>query len=107
MFEISGTMMTSANGASIALLVFHDITLYKQLEREREDIIGFVAHELRNPLANLGLCNELLSMHLKAKNFEEATAVIESSKNNLLRLNKMIAELYNATKADPETSTSI
>jgi CheY-like chemotaxis protein len=29
------------------LLVIHEITIEKQAEREREDIIGFVAHELR------------------------------------------------------------
>ena len=97
-FDASGTVMVSAAGIKNLLLILHDITLHKQLQREREDIIGFVAHELRNPLSNMGLCNELLSMQLKEKNYESMPEMIQRSKNNLGRLNKMIAELYNATK---------
>lgn len=97
-FDASGTVMVSAAGIKNLLLILHDITLHKQLQREREDIIGFVAHELRNPLSNMGLCNELLSMQLKEKNYESMPEMIQRSKNNLERLNKMIAELYNATK---------
>ena len=97
-FDASGTVMVSAAGIKNLLLILHDITLHKQLQREREDIIGFVAHELRNPLSNMGLCNELLSMQLKEKKYESMPEMIQRSKNNLGRLNKMIAELYNATK---------
>lgn len=98
MFETSGTLMLSVTRTNNILLVLHDITLHKELEREREDIIGFVAHELRNPLSNMGLCQELLGMMLKEKNYEAMPAMLQRNQNNLQRLNKMIAELYNATK---------
>jgi PAS domain S-box-containing protein len=80
------------------LLVIHDITIQRYSDRQREDIIGFVAHELRNPLANIVLCNELLGEIIKENNIEAATDLITRSKNNVMRLNKMIAELYDATK---------
>jgi K+-sensing histidine kinase KdpD len=76
----------------------HDITVHKQSERQREDIIGFVAHELRNPLANIVLCNELMSETIKEKKPDETKKLLTRSKNNVMRLNKMIAELYDATK---------
>ncbi len=98
MFDASGTLMVSATGIKNILLILHDITLHKQLQREREDIIGFVAHELRNPLSNMGLCNELLNMQLTQKKYDEMPEMIQRSKSNLQRLNKMIAELYNSTK---------
>lgn len=98
MFETTGTPMFSGTGVNNMLLVLHDITLHKELQREREDLIGFVAHELRNPLSNMGLCNELMSIMITEKNYDGVPPLIEKSKNNLLRLNKMIAELYNATK---------
>jgi PAS domain S-box-containing protein len=97
-FEASGTPMLSVTGTNSILLVLHDITLHKELEREREDIMGFVAHELRNPLSNLGLCQELLGMQLEEKNYDAMPAMLQRNQNNLQRLNKMIAELYNATK---------
>lgn len=80
------------------LLVVHDITIQRYSDRQREDIIGFVAHELRNPLANIVLCNELLGEIIKENNIEAATDLITRSKNNVMRLNKMIAKLYDATK---------
>lgn len=98
MFDASGTLMLSGMGINNILLVLHDITLHKQLQREREDIIGFVAHELRNPLSNMGLCNELLTMLLQEKKYDGMPEMIQRSKNNLARLNKMIGELYHATK---------
>lgn len=98
MFEASGTPMFSVTGSNNLLLVLHDITLRTELEREREDIIGFVAHELRNPLSNMGLCQELLSMQLKEKNYDAMAVMLQRNQNNLQRLNKMITELYNATK---------
>ena len=97
-FGTSGTPMLSVTGTNNILLILHDITLHKELEREREDIIGFVAHELRNPLSNLGLCHELLDMQLKEKDYDAMPAMLQRNQNNLQRLNKMIGELYYATK---------
>lgn len=82
------------------LVVIHDITEQKHAEREREDIIGFVAHELRNPLANIVLSHELLSDAIEQNNLAEMRDMLQRSKNNLMRINKMTAELYEATKAN-------
>ena len=82
------------------LLVIHDITVYKQIEKEREDIIGFVAHELRNPLANLVLCNDLMKDAIREEKPNTASSLLQRSKNNISRLNKMIAELYESTRVN-------
>ena len=94
-FDISCSPMADTTNV---LLVIHDITIQRHSDRQREDIIGFVAHELRNPLANIVLCNELLGEIINENNIEAATDLITRSKNNVMRLNKMIAELYDATK---------
>ncbi|MEO8764355.1 MAG: PAS domain-containing sensor histidine kinase [Ginsengibacter sp.] len=99
-FDISCSSMPETDWESHALLVIHDITIHKQVEREREDVIGFVAHELRNPLANLVLCNEIMGDALKENNAEELNEMLQRSKNNVSRLNKMIAELYDATRVN-------
>ncbi len=97
-FDINCNPMQNTSGENNVLLVIHDITVHKQVEREREDVIDFVAHELRNPLANLVLCNELISEAIKENNPEAAIDILQKSKNNVFRLNKMIAELYDATR---------
>jgi PAS domain S-box-containing protein len=97
-FDVSCSLMQHTAWENNLLLVIHDITVLKQVEREREDVIGFVAHELRNPLANLVLCNEIMSEAIKENNQEEINDMLQRSKNNVARLNKMIAELYDATR---------
>ena len=97
-FDISCSPMPQTDWENNALLVIHDITIHKQVEREREDVIGFVAHELRNPLANLVLCNEIMGEAIKENDREEIDDMLQRSKNNVARLNKMIAELYDATR---------
>lgn len=94
-YAVSCTPMEDNNNV---LLVLHDITIQRYAERQREDIIGFVAHELRNPLANIVLCNELLEETLHERNLKDAADLLQRSKNNVMRLNKMIADLYDATK---------
>ena len=97
-YEISGCMIEQAGAKNNWLLVAHDITAQKQAEIEREDIIGFVAHELRNPLANIVLCNEMMSQLISDNTEGEMEEYLNRSKNNVMRLNKMIGELYDATK---------
>lgn len=95
-FDISCIPLQTSQDNNV-VLVMHDITGHKELERQREDIIGFVAHELRNPLANLVLCNEIMTDATKDNNLSAVKSILERSKNNVMRLNKMIAELYDAT----------
>lgn len=97
-FDVSCSPMQQIDDGNNVLVIIHDITIHKQVEREREDVIGFVAHELRNPLANLVLCNDILSDAIMENNQEEILDMLQRSKNNVARLNKMIAELYDATR---------
>ena len=98
-FDVTCQLMTT-NGGNNVLIILHNITAYKQVEREREDIMGFVAHELRNPLSNVILCNEIIGESIKENRLDEVNEMLERSKNNVKRLNKMIAELYDATRVN-------
>jgi len=97
-FDVSCNLMSYSSEDLKLIIIMHDITVHKELEREREDVIGFVAHELRNPLANLVLCNELLGELIKENDTESIDDLLQRSKNNVMRLNKLIGELYDAAK---------
>lgn len=96
-FGVTCTPLENSNPKNI-LLVMHDITIYKELEREREDIIGFITHELRNPLSNLMLSNELMKEAANKSEISFLKEMIDRSENNIQRMNKMIKGLYEATK---------
>lgn len=98
-YSVSGRSISTGESDAGFLLTMHDITFQKMIEREREDVIGFVTHELRNPLSNLMLCNELLRDELTSGGQKEyAENLLQRSQDNIKRLNRMITELYEATK---------
>ncbi len=96
-FEVTCTMLENSNNENI-LLVMHDITIYKELGREREDIIGFITHELRNPLSNLMLSNDLMKDAANGNELSLLQEMIGRSEKSVQRMNKMITGLYEATK---------
>lgn len=81
------------------LLLFHDISQQKQSEQQREDLINFVSHELRNPMANLALVLELLPEAVTSNNIPETEDYLEKAKVNLRRLKQVIGELHDVTRA--------
>ena len=51
-------------------------------------------------MANVILCNEVMSDAIDDNDLNGVKSMLERSKNNVMRLNKMIAELYDATRAN-------
>jgi len=97
-FDISCSMLDEVEEQSRVLLIFHDITHQKQFEKQREDILNFVAHEFRNPLTNVILNLQLLDDMAKEKGVKEFNTFIERASNNGQRLKKLINGLYETTK---------
>lgn len=108
-FDISCTKLAEEGEQTKILLIFHDITAQKQFEKQREDILNFVAHEFRNPLTNVILNIDLVDQMLKEQKLDEFQAFINRARINSQRLKKLINELYKSTKLisgnfDPERS---
>jgi signal transduction histidine kinase len=80
------------------LLIFHDITTQRDQDRQREDILNFVAHELRNPLTNIMLNIDWVDGLIKERGLEDMGEFINRTKRNAERLKKLINELYKSTK---------
>lgn len=98
-FEITCTPLLNSNKRDL-LLTIHDVTVAKELEKEREDIIGFVTHELRNPLSNLMLSNEVMKEAVKENNMKLIRDMISRFESSVERMNKMVAGLYESTKVN-------
>jgi signal transduction histidine kinase len=52
------------NNTEAILLAFEDITDRKQLEKQKDDFIGIVSHELKTPLTSIKAFSQLLEKHL-------------------------------------------
>jgi PAS domain S-box-containing protein len=96
-FEISCQILQIGDKKNI-LLVMHDVTVYKELQTEREDIIGFITHELRNPLSNLMLSNDLMKDAANNNEISFLKEMLDRSEKNVQRMDTMISSLYESSK---------
>ncbi|HEY4063662.1 MAG TPA: PAS domain-containing sensor histidine kinase [Puia sp.] len=97
-FDVSCSKLDEQGEQTRILLIFHNITSQRQIEKQREDILNFVAHEFRNPLTSVILNIELVDQMLREKELDEFQHFIDRARNNGQRLKKLINELYKSTK---------
>lgn len=96
-FDVSLALLDRSERDNV-LLIFHDVTTQKDQERQREDILNFVAHELRNPLTNIMLNIEWLGGLIGERDLGELGEFVDRTRRNAERLKKLVNELYKSTK---------
>lgn len=97
--RINGVPLIKDGELQGAILVFHDITELKRLERVRQDFVANVSHELRTPLSNIkGYSETLLSGALEDK--KNSMGFIEIIHHESERLAKIIDDLLDIAKIE-------
>lgn len=81
------------------ILVFHDLTRLKQLERTREEFVANVSHELRTPLSLIKGYTETLLDGAK-DNPEVATKFLQTIQRNSERLQFLIEDLLTISELE-------
>jgi two-component system phosphate regulon sensor histidine kinase PhoR len=79
-------------GIQKTVLVFHDVTRLKQLEKTRVDFVANVSHEIKTPLTNIIGFVETLEEGMVA---DQATSrrFLATIRENALRLNRLVNDL--------------
>ena len=81
-----------AGGEEKTIMVFHDVTRLKKLERIRADFVANVTHEIKTPLtAIIGFAETLLQGDFG--NREEAIKFLQTIHSNAQRLNRLVDDL--------------
>ncbi len=91
--QVNAAAITNAAGEREGtILVFHDLTRLKQLERQREEFVANVSHELRTPLSLIkGYVETLLDG--ARDNPEVAERFLKTIERNANRLDLLIQDL--------------
>lgn len=87
-FKVNGVPIIRNNRLDGAILVFHDITELRRLEKIRRDFVANVSHELRTPISSIkGYAETLLEGALDDKdNAKEFVNIIYRDSNRLAAL---------------------
>jgi len=82
-----------------AILVFHDVTRLKRLERTRQEFVANVSHELRTPLSHIKGYTETL-LHGAKDDPEVATRFLQTIERNAGRLQLLIEDLLTISELE-------
>ncbi len=83
---------------NVRLLTINDITERKNMEQLREDFLNMVTHDLRSPLASIGLTHQLLLRSAYGDLSEKAKDKLEKAERNVERLIRLINDLLDFEK---------
>ncbi|MCM8786953.1 MAG: ATP-binding protein [Candidatus Omnitrophica bacterium] len=98
-FKVNCAPVIKNNSVEGAILVFHDITQLRRLERIRQDFVANVSHELRTPLTSIkGYAETLLEGALFDK--KNAKDFVEIIYQDASRLAKLIDDLLDLSKIE-------
>jgi two-component system phosphate regulon sensor histidine kinase PhoR len=97
--KVNGVPIVRNDRLEGAILVFHDITELRHLERIRQDFVANVSHELRTPISSIkGYAETLLEGALDdKKNLKEFIGIILQDSN---RLASLINDLLDLSKIE-------
>lgn len=103
---IYGTSVLKDKSIEGAVLVFHDVTNIKRLEKLRKDFVANVSHELRTPVSNIkGFAETLMGGAVDDK--ENAREFIKIISDNADSLAKLIEDLLDLSKIESGKSRLI
>ncbi len=98
--QVNGAALFNGGGhRQGTVLVFHDLTRLKQLERTRQEFVANVSHELRTPLSLIkGYAETLLDG--ARENPEVATKFLQTIDRNAERLKLLIEDLLTISELE-------
>ncbi len=88
------------------LLLFTDITHFKELDQMKSDFIAKVSHEFRTPLTSMTMSLDILGDELVGKLNQEQHDIIGSSKTDARRLAKLIRDLLTLSRLESVVDSS-
>jgi two-component system phosphate regulon sensor histidine kinase PhoR len=103
--EATGTQLDDACGIPGVLIVLHDVTRLRNLERAQRDFVGNVSHELRTPLTSIRGFAETLATagfedHARSQRFTQIIL------RHVTRLNDLIDDLLSLSELERESAAS-
>ncbi|MDQ2903536.1 MAG: PAS domain-containing protein [Chloroflexota bacterium] len=100
LLDNAAPLRTRSGTITGAVLVWHDITRIKTLERVREDFFTTMAHELKTPLANIRAHLSALQADDLQWSIEEQLAFLKTADEQVERLVGMINQFLDASRIE-------
>lgn len=95
----TGKLIQDENGVPLKIYgLVKDMTTIKEIERQKDDFIGIVSHELKTPLTYMKMATYLLSDNLSKD--KESAEVLLRMENQIDRLIRIVHNLREVTRIE-------
>lgn len=81
------------------VLAFHDISARKQLERQKDEFLSIVSHELKTPLTSLKMLTQLTYRRLSRAGLAEAEHT-QRMERAILRMERLVNDLLDSSRIE-------
>ncbi len=102
-YSVSALPLETSSAVSGAVAVFTDITHFKELDRLKSDFLAKVSHEFRTPLSSIIMSIDILREAIVGPINESQLDLLNSSKEDCLRLWKLITDLLELSRIEART----
>jgi PAS domain S-box-containing protein len=97
----TGTCVRDASGAvALAIVMLRDLTELRRVEKQRDEYLALISHDLRSPLNNIHLCVTMLKNDAAEKGLAACASLAERAELNVQRTMDMIDELTDSTRLE-------
>jgi len=97
---ISSSLAIPESETKGTVIVFNDITKYKELDRMKSEFMAKVSHELKTPLTSIGMALGIFEDGIVGKLSDHQNELILSMKEDFERLNRLVYEILELTKLE-------
>lgn len=91
--EVPVEIMLSPGAEGSVVAVLRDVSARRALERFRDEYLGYISHDLKNPLSIITLHARLLARKLAARELEDERRAVEIIGQSAAFIDKMVREL--------------
>ncbi len=100
-FKVSSELVRTPKGEDIGVvIILHDITLEKEIERMKEDFLHSITHDLRNPMASIRGFLKFLLDGLGGPINDQQRKMLETMDRASVRLLGMINDILDVAKLE-------
>jgi PAS domain S-box-containing protein len=100
-FQVSSEPVRTPRGEDIGIvIIFHDITLEKEIERMKDDFLHSITHDLRNPMASIRGFLKFLMDGLGGPINDQQRKMLETMDRASMRLLGMINDILDVAKLE-------
>ena len=100
-YHVTKTSMLGIGDESIGIIVlFHNITEMKLLEKSRGDFIATISHEFKTPLTGITMGADLLSYELMGTMNSEQREIVDTIKEDSERLSVLVGEILELSRIE-------